>query len=71
MFCHMTQNWRGRPLVSHEVIIGLIGNTRTQGGLRIRDELDRGWHDVFDWTCGNSSTSEYAVQRATTIKLHC
>jgi hypothetical protein len=42
MFCHMTQNWRGRPLVSHEVIIKLIGNTRTQEGLRIRAELDRG-----------------------------
>ena len=29
MFCHITQNWRGRPLVSHEVIINLIANTAT------------------------------------------
>jgi len=29
MFCHITQNWRGRPLVSHEVIINLISNTAT------------------------------------------
>jgi hypothetical protein len=42
MFCHITQNWRGRPLVSHEVIINLIANTATEGGLTIRAELDRG-----------------------------
>ena len=40
MFCHITQNWRGRPLVSHEVIIGLIANTATAQGLRICAELD-------------------------------
>jgi Rhodopirellula transposase DDE domain len=42
MFCHITQNWRGRPLVSHEVIIQLINNTRTKAGLKIRAELDTG-----------------------------
>ncbi len=42
MFSHITQNWRGRPLVSHEVILNLIANTRTQSGLRIRAELDPG-----------------------------
>ncbi len=40
MFCHITQNWRGRPLVSHEVIINLIANTTTKQGLRIQAELD-------------------------------
>jgi hypothetical protein len=40
MFCHITQNWRGRPLVSHEVIINLIANTGTDEGLRIKAELD-------------------------------
>ena len=40
MFCHITQNWRGRPLVSHEVIIPLIANTTTKAGLKIRAELD-------------------------------
>jgi Rhodopirellula transposase DDE domain len=40
MFCHITQNWRGRPLVSHDVIINLIANTRTEQGLRIKAELD-------------------------------
>ena len=42
MFSHITQNWRGRPLVSHEVIVNLIANTTTRAGLKIRAELDRG-----------------------------
>lgn len=42
MFCHITKNWRGRPLVSHEVIINLIANTTTNTGLKIRAELDQG-----------------------------
>jgi transposase len=42
MFSHITQNWRGRPLISHEVIINLIANTTTKAGLTLRAELDRG-----------------------------
>lgn len=40
MFSHITQNWRGRPLVSHEVIVKLIANTTTRAGLKIRAALD-------------------------------
>jgi hypothetical protein len=40
LFCHITQNWRGRPLVSHEVIVQLIGSTTTRAGLTIRADLD-------------------------------
>ncbi|SET71324.1 Rhodopirellula transposase DDE domain-containing protein [Nitrosomonas marina] len=40
MFCHITQNWRGRPLLSRQVVVNLIGNTTTKAGLRIRAELD-------------------------------
>ena len=40
MFCHITQNWRGQPLVSHEVIIALIANTTTRAGLKVRAEID-------------------------------
>ena len=40
MFCHITENWRGRPLVSREVVVNLIGHTRTKSGLTIRSELD-------------------------------
>ena len=42
MFSHITRNWRGRPLVSHEVIINLIANTTTKTGLKIRAGLDSG-----------------------------
>jgi hypothetical protein len=34
-------NWRGRPLVSHEVILELIAATRTRSGLRVQAELDQ------------------------------
>jgi Rhodopirellula transposase DDE domain len=40
MFCHITENWRGRPLVSREVVVNLIGHTTTKTGLAIRSELD-------------------------------
>jgi len=40
MFCHITQNWRGRPLVSHEVVVELIGHTTTRQGLHIQAELN-------------------------------
>lgn len=40
MFCHITNNWRGRPLVSRQVVVNLIGNTTTKTGLRIRSQLD-------------------------------
>lgn len=40
LFCHITENWRGRPLVSHEVIVNLIANTTTEAGLRVEAVLD-------------------------------
>ncbi|MEA3643167.1 MAG: ISAzo13 family transposase [Lamprobacter sp.] len=40
MVCHITQNWRGRPLLSREVVVNLIGQTTTAKGLRIHAELD-------------------------------
>lgn len=40
MFCHITENWRGRPLTSLEVIVNLIANTGTSTGLAIKAALD-------------------------------
>ena len=40
MFCHITKNWRGRPLRSRAVVVNLIGDTKTKAGLRIEAELD-------------------------------
>jgi hypothetical protein len=40
LFSHITMNWRGRPLTSHEVIVNTIAATTTRTGLRVRAELD-------------------------------
>jgi transposase len=44
LFSHISMNWRGRPLESHEVIIDLIAATKTRTGLTVRAELDRGYY---------------------------
>src|ERR671934_1904330 len=41
LFSHITLNWRGRPLVSHQVVVELIAATQTHTGLKVRAELDR------------------------------
>ncbi len=41
LFSFISQNWRGKPLVSHEVIINLIAATTTKTGLRVKSVLDR------------------------------
>jgi len=40
LFSFITQNWRGKPLVSHEVIVNLIAATTTRTGLRVQSALD-------------------------------
>jgi hypothetical protein len=40
LFSHITMNWRGRPLTSHEVIVATIAATTTRTGLRVHAELD-------------------------------
>lgn len=40
MFCHISKNWRGRPLTSRETVVKLISSTTTAKGLRIRAKLD-------------------------------
>jgi transposase len=42
LFSFISQNWRGKPLVSHQVIVNLIAATTTRTGLRVRAELDPG-----------------------------
>ena len=41
MFCHISQNWRGRPLTSRSIIVQLISHTTTQQGLAIQAKLDK------------------------------
>jgi hypothetical protein len=40
LFCHITQNWRGKPLRTFETVVELIGHTRTAAGLRVKATLD-------------------------------
>jgi hypothetical protein len=42
LFSAITQNWRGKPLVSHETVVDLIAATTTRTGLKVRSELDIG-----------------------------
>jgi hypothetical protein len=46
MFCHITENWRGRPLVSREAVVNLIGQTATETGLEIHSELDENSYPI-------------------------
>jgi transposase len=41
LFCHITQNWRGKPLRTFEAVVQLIGHTKTDAGLRVRSKLDK------------------------------
>ena len=41
LFCHITKNWRGRPLRRFESVVALIGHTRTDTGLRVTATLDK------------------------------
>jgi Rhodopirellula transposase DDE domain len=41
LFSFITGNWRGKPLVSHKVIVQLIAATTTKTGLKVRCELDK------------------------------
>jgi hypothetical protein len=42
LFAQITHNWRGRPLLSREVVVNLIGSTTTSTGLKVKAALDEG-----------------------------
>ena len=62
MFCHITNNWRGRPLVSREVVVNLIGNTTTDSGLRIRSQLDENSYEA-GIKVSDEELAELAIER--------
>ena len=41
LFSFISQNWRGKPLISHQVILDLISSTTTRTGLTVRSNLDK------------------------------
>ncbi len=46
LFSYISLNWQGRPLISYETVVNLIGATRTKGGLRVKAALDAGTYDL-------------------------
>jgi Rhodopirellula transposase DDE domain len=46
LFSHITMNWRGRPLSSHEIIVNSIAATSTRTGLTVAAELDTGTYEL-------------------------
>ena len=65
MFSYISQNWRGRPLISHEVIVNLIASTTTKTGLSIECMLDENKYQtgikVSDAELNNCNIAYHAV----------
>ena len=66
LFCHITQNWRGRPLVSHDVVVNLIAKTTTQSGLMVKAALDQNTYE----TGIKVTDAELAKLKLTPAKFH-
>lgn len=46
LFCYISKNWAGEPLISYEVVLGFIGGTTTEAGLKVRAVLDTGTYHL-------------------------
>lgn len=62
LFCHITQNWRGKPLRTFETIVDLIGSTRTAAGLRVKAKLDKGQYPTGE-TVTNAEMEALSLHR--------
>jgi transposase len=66
LFCHISENWRGRPLESRAVVVNLIASTRTDKGLKIKAEID----DSFYITGIKITDNEMAKLKIVCDKFH-
>lgn len=41
LFSFISQNWRGQPLINHEVVVNLIASTKTRNGLKVKCQIDK------------------------------
>lgn len=57
LFCHITRNWRGVPLETHEVVVSSIGATRTASGLEVH-----AWHDTSTYEKGIKVSDEQLAE---------
>jgi len=62
MFCHITENWRGRPLVSRMAVVELIAATRTAHGLALHAELDEAIYETGK-TVSDEEMCSLAIER--------
>lgn len=62
VFCHITRNWRGVPLETHEVVVSSIGNTSTTSGLEVHAWLDEGIYEK-DIKVSDEALSECVIKR--------
>ena len=46
LFCHISENWRGRPLTTRQVVVNLIGHTTTDQGLEVQAMLDENCYPI-------------------------
>jgi len=66
LFCYITGNWRGQPLVSHQAIVSLIAATTTTSGLVVRAALDTNTYE----TGIKVTDSDLAKLRLTPARFH-
>jgi len=62
LFSFITQNWRGRPLVSHQAIVSLIAGTKTRAGLLVKAALDTNQYQTH---------LKVSDEELTRLKLRC
>ena len=62
MFCHITENWRGRPLISRMAVVELIAATPTAQGLAIHAELDETMYETAK-AVSDEEMSSLAMER--------
>ena len=66
LFCHITQNWRGRPLTTRLAVIGLIGAATTKTGLKVARSVSRTVDRRFVRKRRRSSTARMMIGAETT-----
>jgi hypothetical protein len=77
LFCHVTRNWRGQPLQTHEIVVKLIGSTTTESGLKVHAQLDatkyEKGHKVSneEFTAVNLTPSRFHGEWNYVIRPHC
>ena len=66
LFCHITRNWQGVPLETHEIVVQLIGATKTDQGLEVHAWLDEATYEK----ARKVSNSDLATVRIKRNKFH-